>query len=68
MAKENVFKRFRKYLHDVRIELKKVVWPNRQEVIASTLVVVVTLVFFAGYTAILDAVFSQAITFITARV
>lgn len=49
------------YLKDVRAEMKKVVWPSRAEVIASTVIVIVTVLFFSLYIGGLDALFSEAI-------
>jgi preprotein translocase subunit SecE len=47
--KPNVFERIMKYFRDVRVEMQRVVWPNREEVIQSSLVVVVALAFFIVY-------------------
>ncbi|RJQ55323.1 MAG: preprotein translocase subunit SecE [Actinobacteria bacterium] len=59
---------FNQYLKDVRIEMKKVVWPSRPELIASTIIVLVTVLFFSLYITGLDALFSEAITLITGAV
>ena len=53
-AKPNVFKRFVGYLRDVRSEMKRVVWPNRAEVINSSMVVVTTLIFFIVFITLTD--------------
>ena len=53
-AKPNVFGRFKKYLHDVRTELRRVVWPSRREVINSSIVVIITLIFFVLFTLVID--------------
>lgn len=45
-----------KFLKDVRLELKRVTWPTRQEVIRWTGVVLGALVFFGVFVAVLDAV------------
>ena len=37
------------FLTDVRLEMKKVTWPTRAEVISTTVVVMVAVVFFAAY-------------------
>ena len=42
----------RQYFRDVRAEMKRVVWPNRPEVINSSVVVVITLVFFIVFIAL----------------
>jgi len=59
--KRNVFRWFIDYLIGVRAELKRVVWPTRQKVIYLVGVVVVTLVFFAIFTAIIDYASSEAV-------
>jgi len=41
--------RVRRFLHDVRLEMANVTWPGRQDVQATTLVVIVTSVFFSVY-------------------
>ena len=48
------FSRIGGYFHDIRIELKRVVWPTRAEVINSSIVVVVTLIFFMIFTTLVD--------------
>jgi len=57
-TKPSVFKRIGKYLKDVRNEMKRVVWPHKQEVVNSSLVVIATLLFFIAFTFIVDAVSS----------
>ena len=37
------------FLRDVRLEMKKVTWPTRSEVVSTTVVVMVAVVFFAAY-------------------
>ncbi len=54
--KPNIFERLAKYLRDVRVEMQRVVWPNREEVIQSSLVVVVALAFFIVYVTLWDTV------------
>jgi len=39
---------------DVRSEMKKVSWPGRQEVVSTTLVVIVAVLFFGAYLGIVD--------------
>jgi len=54
-------RRLRGFLHEVRVEMLKVNWPSRQDVISTTVVVVITVAFFGVYFAITDGVFSRAI-------
>jgi preprotein translocase subunit SecE len=52
--KPNVLQRITKYFRDVRSELRRVVWPNRAEVVNSSLVVIVTLLVMTTFVAIVD--------------
>jgi preprotein translocase subunit SecE len=60
-AKPNVFARFVGYLRDVRSEMKRVVWPNRSEVINSSLVVVTTLIFFTVFITLTDLIVQRVV-------
>ncbi len=42
-------RRMRQFLHEVRVEMKQVTWPTRNDVYATTAVVIVTVGFFAVY-------------------
>jgi len=37
------------FLQETRVEMKKVTWPSREDVIATTCVVLATVAFFAAY-------------------
>jgi preprotein translocase subunit SecE len=64
-AEKNIFQRLMQYFRDVRSEMRRVVWPSRQEVINSSVVVVVTLIFFIAFTLIVDSIAVQAIDLIS---
>ena len=49
------------FLREVRIELKKVTWPSRKETIASTSVVLITVILVAFYLGIVDLGLSRLI-------
>ncbi len=49
----------RTFFREVVSELKKVTWPGRQEVINTTVVVIVTTVFFGFYLYGIDLVLTQ---------
>ncbi len=51
----------RQFLREVRQELKKVNWPTRQELVAYTLVVLVSVTVLTSFVFGLDFVFSKAI-------
>ena len=57
----------RAFLTEVRAELKKVTWPSRQEVSATTVVVMATTVFFGFYLWGLDLVFSRILSQVLKR-
>ncbi len=59
--KANLLKRVSRYLREVRQEIKKVSWPSRQELISSTVVVIVTVAFFVLLIGGLDFVFAQLV-------
>jgi preprotein translocase subunit SecE len=50
-------KRWKQFYHDVRSELSKVVWPSRQDVISTTVVVTITVAFFGVFFLCTDTVF-----------
>jgi preprotein translocase subunit SecE len=55
---------FRTFLTEVRNELKRVTWPSRKEVYATTLVVILTSIFFGLYLFALDGVFNIGIQWV----
>jgi preprotein translocase subunit SecE len=61
------FAELKAFLVEVRGELKKVTWPGRQEVYATTLVVMATTVFFGFYLWGLDLVFSRVLSQVLKR-
>jgi len=48
-----------RFLRDVRVELSKVTWPTRNELLMSTLVVLVAVAIAGLYTGVLDWVFAH---------
>jgi preprotein translocase subunit SecE len=50
----NVIQRLRKYFKDVWSELHRVVWPDRQDVLNSSVVVVVTLIIMTIFVTVFD--------------
>jgi preprotein translocase subunit SecE len=50
-----------KFLKDVRIELGKVTWPTRKDLIQSTIVVLVAVAIATAYCFALDTVFSKGV-------
>ncbi len=46
------------FLSETKVELKKVTWPTKQELIANTIVVLIAVVLCAALIWIIDSVFS----------
>jgi len=54
----------REFLKEVRVELRKVAWPTRGEVVNYSVVVLVTLILLMGMILLLDLGFAKAVLFI----
>ncbi len=57
-----MLKKTRGFLTDVRVELKKVTWPSRQDTISSTGVVLVVVFIISFYLGIIDILLSRMVT------
>jgi preprotein translocase subunit SecE len=56
--------RFIKYLEDVAVELKKVVWPSKDNLINSTIVVIILSLIFSIFIYFVDQIFSRIVGFL----
>ncbi len=63
-AKKNFFTRAALFVRQVIVELRKVIWPTRKELIAYTTVVLVFVLIMAGIIAGLDYIFTKGVLFI----
>jgi preprotein translocase subunit SecE len=54
----------REFLHDVRVEMKQVTWPSREDVIATTWVVVATVAFFGAFLAVVDKLVQMGVAYV----
>ena len=52
------------FFKEITVELGKVSWPNRNELLGSTVVVIIGIVIMAAYIGICDFIFSKSIHFI----
>ncbi len=59
-AQKNAIARLRDYISDVRIEMKRVTWPGKQEIYGTTVMVILTTFFFGIYFWFCDQVFLHA--------
>ncbi|MBB5914479.1 preprotein translocase subunit SecE [Nocardia transvalensis] len=60
----NPFKRLVKFLREVVSELRKVIWPNRKQMVTYTSVVLVFVVFMVAYIAGLDVAFIKGVNWL----
>lgn len=54
-------RRLQDFLKDVQGEMKKVSWPSRKDTIASTAVVIVTVILIALFLGLIDLVLSKVV-------
>jgi len=57
-----------KFIGQVKIEMKKVAWPSRQELVSSTIVVLVSIFLLAIFIGVCDLVLSRVINFLISGV
>ncbi|MGM0501589.1 MAG: preprotein translocase subunit SecE [Bacillota bacterium] len=62
MAKKSFWEKVKKFLQEVKIELKKVNWPNQKEVFSYTVVVLVTVLLVSLFIGGIDLVVSKLIS------
>jgi preprotein translocase subunit SecE len=54
----------REFLHDVRVEMKQVTWPSREDVVSTTWVVIATVAFFGVFLAVIDKLVQMGVTYV----
>ena len=55
--KPGIFARIGKWFHELKVEAKKVVWPNKQTVTKNTVIVIIALIVLCAVVTVLDVVF-----------
>ncbi|WP_040870321.1 preprotein translocase subunit SecE [Nocardia exalbida] len=60
----NPFKRLLKFLREVIAELRKVIWPNRKQMVTYTSVVLVFVIFMVAYISGLDLAFIKGVNWL----
>lgn len=53
--------RMKSFFMDVRLEMKKVSWPTRKEIVGTTVVVLFAIFFFGFYLGLLDFSFARLV-------
>jgi preprotein translocase subunit SecE len=51
----------REYFTDIRSEMRRVTWPNREQVKSTTLVVIISVFAFAAYFEIVDKLINETV-------
>ena len=49
------------YVNDLKLEMRRVTWPNRKQVEGTTVVVILSVFAFAGYFAIVDSLLVKGV-------
>lgn len=57
-----------KFIGQVKIEMKKVSWPSRHELINSTIVVLASVIFLSLFIGVCDLILSRVINFLISGV
>ncbi|NNH75377.1 preprotein translocase subunit SecE [Nocardia uniformis] len=60
----NPFKRLLKFLKEVIAELRKVIWPNRKQMVTYTSVVLVFVIFMVSFIAGVDVAFIKGVSWL----
>ena len=52
------------FLRDVHLELKRVTWPNKQQTMSATMVVIVATLIVSAYLGVVDLVLARLVSFV----
>ena len=52
----NWIQKTKDYINELKVEMRRVTWPNRKQVESTTTVVIISVFAFAAYFAVVDAV------------
>jgi preprotein translocase subunit SecE len=59
--KKNWVQATKDYYNELKLEMRKVSWPNRKQVESTTAVVIISVFLFAGYFAIVDSILQAGV-------
>lgn len=59
--KKNWVQATRDYYNELKLEMRKVSWPNRKQVESTTAVVIISVFLFAGYFAVVDSILQAGV-------
>ena len=49
------------YVNDLKLEMRRVTWPNRKQVQGTTVVVIISVFLFAGYFEVVDSILTRGV-------
>ena len=59
---KNWFEGTKDYINELKLEMRRVTWPNRKQVQGTTAVVIFSVFAFAAYFEVVDSILSRGIT------
>jgi preprotein translocase subunit SecE len=59
--KKNWVQSTKDYVNELKLEMRRVTWPNRKQVESTTAVVIISVFLFAGYFAVVDSVLQAGV-------
>jgi preprotein translocase subunit SecE len=59
---KNWFERTKDYVNELKLEMRRVTWPNRKQVQGTTAVVIFSVFAFAAYFEVVDSILSRGVT------
>ncbi len=51
----------KEYFNELKLEMRRVTWPNRKQVESTTAIVIISVFAFAGYFAVVDSILTKGI-------
>ncbi len=58
---KNWFNGTKDYVNDLKLEMRRVTWPNRKQVESTTAVVIISVFLFAAYFAVVDSLLQRGL-------
>ena len=58
---KNFFERTKDYVNELKLEMRRVTWPNRKQVQGTTAVVIFSVFLFAAYFEVVDSLLSRGV-------
>ena len=65
--RKNMANKFASFFKDVKVEMSKVSWPNKSELIGSTVIVLVSLAILSAFIGVCDVLLSKTVNIIMSK-